>query len=190
MTTLRSAIENVSLNMEESCYNATFEILNSYITYRKKYLVQTKTGYATVTGSLNDWMLKQHIYGKTTHGIFVLNISKFITFDIDMKVHKKDYNKFKKWTLHKVIDALEREGFAQYLNIVNSGGKGYHIDIVFNNPIKVNVLADFGEYILKKYGLKKIIDATSGRIIAEVELRGCNLAGVKLPLGVVPAKLL
>lgn len=113
-------------------------------------------------------------------GIFVNNISKFLTFDIDLKIEDKE--KYQKWVLYKVINVLEEEGFGEYLNISYSGGKGYHVDLVFNNPVKVDILKKLGEHIIRKYKLDNIT-LEDGTLIAEVELRGCNNAGVKLPLG-------
>lgn len=178
--TLKSATEELWISSTDSYYKKAFEILNSYITYRKKYILQNKNGYATIYSSLVDWNLKQHIKGKSTVGIFVNDISKFLTFDIDLKIGDKE--KYQRWVLYKVINALEEEGIGEYLNISFSGSKGYHIDLLFNDPVKVDILKKLGEHIIKKYELDNIT-LEDGTLIAEVELRGCNNAGVKLPLG-------
>ena len=163
----------------EQYYSKAFKVLNSYITFRKKHLLQTPKDYVTMYSNLNDWNLKQHIKGKSTLGIFVNEVSKFLTFDIDLKIDDK--KKYQKWVLYKVINALEEEGLGLHLNISFSGSKGYHIDLVFNEPIKTEVLRKFGEYIIKKYELDNICTEDK-TLIAEVELRGCNNAGIKLPL--------
>ena len=159
-------------------------MLNNYITYRKKYLLQNKENYVTVFANVNDWNLMQHIKGKSTLGIFVSNISKFLTFDIDIKVNKvdkKQIKQYQKWVLYKTIEALNSEGIGQY-NISFSGNKGYHVDLIFDKPIRTTVLKELGKYIINKYELNNITDI-EGKLIAEVELRGCNSQGVKLPLG-------
>ena len=173
------------ISTKEDYKKKAFEILNSYITYRKKYLIQNKDNYITVKSNIADYFIKRHIQGKSTYGIFVDKISKFLTFDIDIKANNiniDDVARTQKWVLYKVVDILEREGLGQYLNISFSGSKGYHVDLVFDNPIRTEVLKAYGEYIIKKYDLENILDYNNKKI-AEVELRGCNNQGVKLPLG-------
>ncbi|MGL4449799.1 MAG: hypothetical protein ACRCTZ_01240 [Sarcina sp.] len=185
MSTLGKPKSTLWITTQEEYKTKAFEILNSYITYRKKYLIQNKNNYLTVKSTINDYFIKNHIIGKATYGIFVDKISKFLTFDIDIKannINKSDVAKTQKWVLYKVVDVLEQEGLGQYLNISFSGSKGYHIDLVFNNPIRTEILKNYGEYIIKKYDLDNVLDYSNKRI-AEVELRGCNNAGVKLPLG-------
>lgn len=181
MAILQSATEELWISGTEDYYNKCQEILNTYITYRKKYLIQKEKDYLTVFATISDWNIEQHIKGNRTVGIFVNSISKFLTFDIDLKVKGKEWEQYSKWILYKVIDALQSEGLGQYLNISFSGNKGYHIDLIFDNPIKTEVLKRFGEYIIKKYQLNDI--RVNNKLIAEVELRGCNAQGVKLPLG-------
>lgn len=182
MNTVQKQIEEYPISGEESYFEKGIELLNSYITYRKKYLVQNKDNYITAFTTLSDWNIEQHLKGKVTYGIFVNKVSKFLTFDIDMKVKGKEYERYNKWVLYKVRDVLIEEGLYKYLNISFSGSKGYHLDLVFDKPIRVQLLKDFGEYIIKKYELNNIV--ANGKKIAEVELRGCNAQGVKLPLGI------
>ena len=177
--TLLDVTDELWISSTEQYFNKAFEVLNSYITYRGKHLLQTPKDYITQRHKIGNWHLEQHIKGKSTVGIFVNKVSKFLTFDIDLKIEDKE--KYKRWVLYKVINALEEEGFGYHLNISFSGSKGYHIDLVFNNPIRVDLLKKLGEHIIKKYGLDKIT-LENGTLIAEVELRGCNNAGVKLPL--------
>lgn len=174
--------EELWISGTENYYSKCLEILNTYVSYRQRYLVQNQTDYLTVFAPIIDWDLKQHIKGRKTIGIFVNKISKFLTFDIDLKVKGKEQEKYSKWILYKGIDALQEEGLGQYLNISFSGNKGYHIDLIFDNPISVEVLKEYGEYIIKKHGLDNI--RVNNKLIAEVELRGCSAQGVKLPLGI------
>lgn len=183
MATLKKSTEELWISGTEQYYNKAFEILNTYITYRKKYIIQNKDkeGYTTVGATFNNWNLIQHIKGNRTYGIFVNNISKFITFDIDLKVKGREWEQYQKWILYKVIDVLQEEGLGQYLNISFSGNKGYHIDIIFDRPVRTALLKQFGGYIIRKHKLNNI--GVNNKLIAEVELRGCNNQAVKLPLG-------
>lgn len=182
MNTLEKQTESAWISGTEAYFNKAFEILNHYPTYRKKYIVQNDgEGYRTVEATLCDWNLEQHIKGIKTYGIFVDKISKFLTFDIDLKVQGKEYKHYNKWILYKVIDALKQEGLWKYMNISYSGSKGYHIDLIFDKPVKTAVLKEFGECVIKKHGLDNI--TVDGKLIAQVELRGCNGQPVKLPLG-------
>ena len=165
MNTLQSATEELCISGTEQYYNKCLEVLNTYITYRKKYLIQKEKDYLTVFATISDWNIEQHIKGNKTIGIFVNSISKFLTLDIDLKVKGKEWEQYSKWILYKVIDALQGEGLGQYLNISFSGGKGYHIDLIFDNPIKVEVLKRYGEYIIKKYQLNDI--RVNNKLIAE-----------------------
>lgn len=179
---LKGQIKKYPINGTEQYFNKALEVLNTYITYRKKYLIQKENGYNTVFCTISDYNIKSHLKGVKTFGIFVDKISKFLTFDIDLKVADKEKEQYKKWVLCKVIDCLEEEGLAQYLNISFSGNKGYHIDLIFDKPIKTDILQEFGRYIIKKYELDNI--RAGNKLICEVELRGCNKQGVKLPLGI------
>lgn len=182
MAILKSVTKGLWISGTEEYYNKCLEILNKYVTYRKKYLIQNDEDYLTVFATISDWNLKQHIKGNKTCGIFVNNISKFLTFDIDLKVKGIEWEQYNKWILYKVVDVLQEEGLGQYMNISFSGNKGYHIDLIFNNPIKTEVLKRYGEYIIKKYQLNDI--RVNNKLIGEVELRGCNAQGVKIPLGI------
>ena len=174
--------EKWQINGTEQYFNKALEVLNTYITYRKKYIIQKEYGYNTVFCTIADYNIKSHIKGIQTYGIFVDKISKFLTFDIDLKVEEQEKEQYKKWVLYKVIDCLEQEGLSDYLNISFSGNKGYHIDFIFDKPIKTDILQEFGKYIIKKYGLDNI--TFNEQLICECELRGCNQQGVKLPLGI------
>ncbi len=179
---LKSQIEKWEISGTEQYFDKALEILNTYITYRKKFIIQKENGYNTVFCTIADYKIKSHLKGIQTYGIFVDKISKFLTFDIDLKVPNKEKSKYKKWVLYKVINCLEQEGLSEYLNISFSGNKGYHIDLIFDKPIKIEVLQEYGKYIIKKYELDKI--KFSNKLICEVELRGCTHQGVKLPLGI------
>lgn len=174
--------EKWQINGTEVYFKKALETLNQYITYRKKYIIQKEYGYNTVFCTIADYNIKSHIKGIQTYGIFVDRISKFLTFDIDLKVDDKEKEQYKKWVLYKVIDCLEQEGLSDYLNISFSGNKGYHIDLIFDKPIKTDILQEYGKYIIKKYELDNI--TFNNQLICEVELRGCNHQGVKLPLGI------
>lgn len=139
--------EKWQINGTEQYFNKALEVLNTYITYRKKYIIQKEYGYNTVFCTIADYNIKSHIKGIQTYGIFVDKISKFLTFDIDLKVENQEKEQYKKWVLYKVIDCLEQERLSDYLNISFSGNKGYHIDFIFDKPIKTDILQEFGKCI-------------------------------------------
>jgi len=164
-----------------------------YILHRWKYLILNKEGkYNTITyyknnppveegkfqpKPLSDWMVYHHINGKHTLGVFAgqnngINISKFITFDVDVE----DKN-LAEWTVSKVVRVLQDIGIDDdYINISSSGNKGYHIDLFFSIPIEVNLLHQFYTYVLTEEDLVSVD-------FGKVEFRPTATQGVKIPLG-------
>src|SRR5699024_637811 len=103
------------------------KIKDYYITYRKKYLIQTKKGYVTTKWALNDAAIYDHVKQKKTIGIFSGNsITKFLTFDVDGKNHADTM------TL-ELVNTLAYEFDIAFENILVtfSGNKGYHVTIFF-----------------------------------------------------------
>lgn len=146
------------------------KISEYYITYRKRYLVQTETGYMTTNWPLSDSALYEHVNKKTTLGIFSGEvISKFITFDVD---GKKDADTM---TL-ELVNTLGYEFGIDFRSILvtYSGNKGYHVTVFFDDVLDVNILKRFYFLVLQKleYSSK------------EIEFRATNKLGVKLPFSV------
>jgi len=164
-----------------------------YVLNRWKYLVLNKNGkYDTIqffknnpelnknnTSPLIDWKIYHHINGLHTIGVFAgkkdgIEISKFITFDVDVKDKE-----LAKWVVYKIVHVLQDIGIDdEFIHISSSGNKGYHVDLFFDIPIEVSLLKQFYEYVLKQENLlKEEIN------FGEVEFRPTLTQGVKIPLG-------
>jgi DNA-binding Lrp family transcriptional regulator len=162
-----------------------------YILNRWKYLVLSANGtYSTIqyykdnpelnkdnAKPLTDWRVYHHINSKQTLGVFAgkknnVEISKFITFDIDIPDLE-----IAKWVAYKIINTLHDIGIDDdYIYISTSGNKGFHIDIFFTEPIAVDLLKKFYLYVLNK---EELLNCEYG----QVEFRPTYDQGVKIPLG-------
>jgi hypothetical protein len=151
-----------------------------YIQTRSKYLVQFPDSYVTFNKKhsarvvvLNDSMLKTHIDGDLTYGIFNGGyFNKFITFDVDF-----NDKGLARWATLKLIDVLVREFtiMRQDIHVSISGNKGYHVDLFFDKPIPVKEIRAFYDQVIATVG--KLPDG-------QIEFRPSWTQGVKLPLGV------
>lgn len=161
--------------------NKTIAKLNElYIATRRKYLVQYPTGYVTYdknqTSSvwmLNDSLIKRHLDGLNTYGIFNGNVvNKFITFDVDFRENSEA-----RWVTLKLIDILVNDFNIDRRDIHASlsGGKGYHVDLYFSRPISLEDTQTFYKRVMVELGAFKT---------GEVEFRPTYKQGVKLPLGI------
>lgn len=154
-----------------------------YIQTRKKYLVQFESGqYATFDKTknnrvimLNDSMLKTHLAGGLTYGIFNGGYyNKFVTFDVDYSENESAA----RWTTLKLIDVLVREFNIprKYIHVSRSGNKGYHVDLFFDRPIALVDAQTFYNRVMSAIG-----ELLPG---GQIEFRPTWTQGVKLPLGV------
>lgn len=152
-----------------------------YIQTRSKYLVQFRNGrYVTINRkrsdravSLNDSMLKTHLAGELTYGIFNGGyFNKFITFDVDFNDHT-----MARWATLNLIDVLVTEFNINRrdIHVSLSGGKGYHVDLFFDKPLPVGDVQAFYNRVITEIG-----ELPGGQI----EFRPTWTQGVKLPLGV------
>lgn len=151
-----------------------------YIKTRKKYLVQFPDKYVTIDKNrsdravvLNDSMLKTHLDGKLTYGIFNGGyFNKFITFDVDFTDQA-----MARWATLKLIDVLTRDFNipTSDIHVSLSGGKGYHVDLFFDKPLPVaDVRAFYGRVMA-------VVGTIQG---GQIEFRPSWTQGVKLPLGI------
>lgn len=151
-----------------------------YIQTRRKYLMQTPSQYITFdrnksekVWTLNDGMLKLHLDGINTYGIFNGNaVNKFITFDVDFSDAGQA-----RWATLKLIDVLQSDFniSREDIHVSVSGGKGYHVDLYFDKPITLEETRKFYTSVLSEVG-----DIGNG----EIEFRPSFTQGVKLPLGI------
>lgn len=150
-----------------------------YITTRRKYLVQTKESYITLNRdksssvwTLNDGMLKRHLEGTNTYGVFNGNtVNKFITFDVD---YVED-DAAARWATLKLVDTLEREFHINRkdIHVSVSGGKGYHVDLFFDTALSFESVKTFYTTVITAADLPA----------SKVEFRPTWNQGVKIPLG-------
>ncbi|MET3507646.1 TOTE conflict system archaeo-eukaryotic primase domain-containing protein [Halalkalibacter oceani] len=152
-----------------------------YIQTRSKYLVQFPNGrYVTFNRKrdrrhivLNDGMLKKHLAGELTYGVFNGGyFNKFITFDVDFSDHA-----MARWATYKLLDVLVTDFhiLRKDIHVSISGGKGFHVDLFFDEPLPTTEVETFYQRVVSSMG-----DITDG----QVEFRPNWNQGVKLPLGV------
>lgn len=170
------------------------DVLNEYyILQRWKYLILHKSDGEYDTAQyyknnkenkyppLTDTALKYHLNGGNTIGVCCAYIdhqyvSKFLTFDID----SLDIQ-----ITNKVIAQLRKDGIYN-IAVSFSGGKGYHIDIFFDNCVPIKILNTYYQHILQSTGL----DTLKNHNNYVVEMRPTEPKkdrkvgnGVKIPLG-------
>ena len=86
-----------------------------------------------LTPSLDLQMIRSHLYGFTTYGVFAAedNSQKFITFDVDSS--SLEYSKHTArqlvFVLHQDFNILMKD-----IHVVLSGKKGYHVSLFFDKP--------------------------------------------------------
>lgn len=155
-----------------------------YIVQTGKYLRQSKQGYITCiagrannqgkkTPKLNDWHFEQHLNGKFTVGTFSgEQTTRFMTFDVDFHNTTKA-----KWITGKVANTLNELNIEHHISF--SGNKGYHIDIFFEDLIKIYNAKRFFNHVIQMSDIIEHSDAGN-----KVEFRVTSGQGVKLPLGI------
>lgn len=159
---------------------AITKINELYIQTRRKYLMQTPSQYITFDRqkskkiwTLNDGMIKLHLEGTNTYGIFNGNaVNKFITFDVDYSDHSDA-----RWATFKLIDVLVSQFHINRtdIHVSLSGEKGYHVDLFFSRPIPLEEARKFYAKVMQEIG-----ELGDG----DIEFRPSFTQGVKLPLGI------
>lgn len=164
------------------------EALNDlYINRRNLYLKQTQGSTYTLTAGkrmqskkggtfkirpLVDSMLADHLRGKATYGVFSTHETKFILFDFDFK---DDFDSCK-WYYYKVYTALVELGIDdKYIYTTFSGGKGLHVTLYMDEPMKV--------VDAERFYLRVLEAAELSHMTGNIEYRPKATQGVKLPLG-------
>src|SRR6056297_2712518 len=94
-----------------------------YISYRKEYAKQDKDGYKTIKSPLVDGHIIDHLNGIYSIAIKVNKVSKFLGLDLDTKDLE---------ALETVYEVLLCYFNHENILITDSGYKGFHIDIFFN----------------------------------------------------------
>lgn len=153
----------------------TQKINELFISYRKRYIKQNdpelfEEKYFTIPRVLHDDLIKDHLEGKQTIGIFSGQyLTNFITFDID--THEQS-----EIDTRHLVNTLENEFNISRsdIHVSLSGKKGYHVDIYFNKFISLEIMKRFYFDVLEKAEFNS----------HQVELRPSFNLGLKLPLGI------
>ena len=143
-----------------------------YISYRKRYVISTKSGRMLTPktkdgdySKLTDGVIRNHLLQKYAVAILAgETTSRFVCFDVDDG---------QKETVTKVIMALVEMGFPRELIYVSfSGGKGYHVEMFFDKPVRTEKLKTVYTRVIERTGLDP----------RKVEFRPTHGSAIKLPL--------
>ena len=154
------------------------------------------TGYIPVREPLTQKVVKNHLMGNITLGIYQLrldNTVNWLAFDIDiakfaLKYALTDDRKWKKFdraahNLSKeILEELAKFNIAGYIE--NSGFKGRHVWIFFDKPILAKIAKKFAE-VLSTNLKKKIPEIVIEIFPKQNYVKPQNLGNlIKLPFGV------
>jgi len=148
------------------------KMIELYVSYRGRYILCLPTGNI-ITPKRKDgkysWLsnavLRNHLEQQYAVGVFADNYgSRFICFDVDNG--NAD-------TVHAIIDELAALGFSRSdIHVSFSGGKGYHVEVFFDECIITYRLQALYSHVITARGLDP----------QKVEFRPMNTASIKLPL--------
>ena len=133
-------------------------ILYSFVTRADNYAVQSADGnYYPQNEELTLSVVQDHIVGKHTVGAYCLNDDnqvKYLTLDIDLaKSMTPQIEKFKSvlaYTAKCVVSECRALGIEPILEF--SGFKGYHVTVLFDEPVPATQAKRLGESIVKRVG--------------------------------------
>jgi len=160
--------------MNKTDLDSLVEQFDLYITYRKAFLEQFKTGYTTRKYTFTNYHVEQHLLQKRTFGIRLggQGHTVFMSFDVDIA---NDLKRAKSMTIEVVRTLHEYYGIAyDDIHVSFSGKKGYHIDLFFDDAIQDFKLEPFYNEVRERLGATK----------KEIEFGISAERGMKLPLGV------
>lgn len=163
------------LNMLDTNDKLVRVIESLFISSKKKRIEQQDDGsYFTLYNGLSKQHLLEHIRGNKTVGIFSGDVySKYICFDVDTGKYRRSIAKRDtKMLVYTLISEFNLS--KDYITVVDSGNKGYHVYLFFDDVIQVEYLRAFYREVLERTGY----DST------EIEFRPTGTQAVKLPLGI------
>jgi len=133
-------------------------LFNTFITRTDNYAVQNMDGsYNPQNCSLTFVDLQNHVAGDTTIGIYPIdkeNKVKFLALDID--VNKEHTDKVQEYlpalqnTARKLLKAVE--DLSLYALLEFSGRKGYHVILLFAEPVPAVQARQLGRVLISKIG--------------------------------------
>lgn len=146
-----------------------------FISSKQKRIEQQSDGsYYVKHNGLARSHLISHLQGTKTIGIFSGDVySKYLCFDIDTgsyrKAQARNDVRVLVWSLISEFDIPK-----EYITVADSGNRGYHIYLCFDDVIHVNYLRAFYHEVLERTGYST----------SDIEFRPTATQGVKLPLGI------
>jgi hypothetical protein len=169
----------ITISQEEIIKQQVEAFNKLFITYRKSYISQNSDGSynntskASYNFKLTDDIVKSHLKLDKTIGIFSNPYSsKFVCFDLDMG---DSVESVRRKAINNIIQSLSDIGISRdYIHIVFSGSKGYHLYIFFDYIVYNIIIFNFYTYILFENKLNTNI----------LELRPLPNLGLKIPLGI------
>lgn len=146
-------------------------ICDLYISYRQRYVVMEPNGSIYIPKNANgnlpltNSVVCGHLNRKYAISVYAGKYSsKFMTFDVD------DGNKD---TVRKIIEILADVGVPRdKIYVSTSGGKGFHVDLFFDNLVYTEKLRILYDYVCIEGGLDPV----------KVEFRPTHKQAIKLPL--------
>jgi hypothetical protein len=159
-----------------SNYDLMERLKDLYVTYRGRYVRSggVRQGYyipkmGNEYSKLNDAVLLGHMNKEYSVCVFSgEKITKFVCFDVDREP---------KVNTPLVIRALKKAGVDDGHIVVSfSGSKGYHVELFFEEPMKVDSLRMIYYFLLEETGLSAF----------DVEFRPTITQAIKLPLSLHP----
>jgi len=186
------------IRYDELTINLLYNLFNGREgVYAKQWKDQKgNSGYIPVREPLSEKVIKNHLQGNITIGIYQLRMDSTINwmvFDIDIAKYalKKVLSDDKKWNefqnlLNKQALLIQQEcnKFGIECCLEDSGYKGRHCWIFFKNPIPARIAKRFGDFLIEK------IKRVSPDIVIEVFpkqnfVKKDGLGNlVKMPLGI------
>lgn len=164
--------------------------------YAKAYKGKMRTGYYPVKEVITQDKIVEHLLGKETLGIYVLDKSKVyfscLDLDIDKMIMDTFYHnnsgEFSIYADHVLQTARKIERLLEKINIFpileNSGYKGFHLWIFFDEAINASNIRNFWKYILSYIDIPKGIKYEIFPKESSAKYKLGSL--IKLPLGLHP----
>lgn len=146
-----------------------------FISSKQKRIEQQSDGsYYVKHNGLARSHLISHLQGTKTIGIFSGDVySKYLCFDIDTGSYSKAQARNDVRVL--VWSLISEFGISkEYIPVADSGNKGYHVYLFFDDVIHVEYLRAFYREVLERTGYST----------SDIEFRPTATQGVKLPLGI------
>ena len=161
-----------------SFYELTNRLERLYVSYYDRYVMAVGGAiFIPMAGRgpdrhprrLDNKVMVAHMKRRLAIGVFAgEKSSKFVCFDVDLPEPE---------CVRMVVRTLVNIGFPKdRIYVSSSGGKGYHVEMFFNEPMYTNTLRDLYELLLSEAKLDK----------HKVEFRPTYGQSIKLPLSKHP----